>query len=369
VLLAIIAILAIWLGYPVVIAALAALRRPLPTSPPGEPPTVTIVIATRDDPALVRRRLDDALAADYPADRLTAVVGLDAGGSATRPEDLASADYGGRVQVVAGDPPGGKAATLNAAVRAASGEVLVFTDVGQTFDRQAIRRLVDALATPGLGAASGRLEIAQGADGPSLSERYWRYERWVRRSESRVHSTVGVTGAIYAMPRGLWAPLPAGLILDDLFVPMRLVLAGRRIGFVDGARATDRRRFDTQQEFRRKTRTLTGVIQLCAWLPGVLVPVRNPVWLQFVFHKLLRLLTPYLLVLALAGAAWGIVTRVPATRLAPAALIAIVLAAVLLFAPRVGPRLRAVAVQGVALQGAVIVAAYNGLRGRWDVWR
>jgi cellulose synthase/poly-beta-1,6-N-acetylglucosamine synthase-like glycosyltransferase len=270
---------------------------------------------------------------------------------------------------VAGDAPGGKAATLNAAVREAAGEVLVFTDTGQTFDRMAIRRLVDALAAPGLGAASGRLEIASGADGPSLSERYWRYERWIRRSESQVHSTVGVTGAIYAMPRALWAALPSGLILDDLFVPMRLVLAGYRIGFVDDARATDSRRFDTQQEFRRKTRTLTGVIQLCAWLPGVLVPVRNPVWLQFVFHKLLRLLTPYLLVLALAGTLWGLVTRVPMARLAPAAALAAIAAVVLLFAPRVGPRLRAAAVQGAALQGAVIVAAYNGLRGRWDVWR
>ena len=356
----------IWFGYPLAIAGLARLRRPRAPTPLALP-TVTVVIATRDDPALVRRRVADALAANYPAERLGVVVGLDAGGSKTAAADLAS--FGSRVAVVTGDAPGGKAATLNAAVRAAAGEVLVFTDAGQTFDPLAIRRLADALAVPGVGAASGRLEIPAGKDGPSLSERYWHYERWIRRSEARVHSTVGVTGAIYAMPRALWAPLPAGLILDDLFVPMRLVLAGRRIAFIDEARATDTRRFDAQQEFRRKARTLTGVIQLCVWLPGVLVPVRNPVWVQFVFHKLLRLLTPYLLVMLALGLAWA-----AATALAPAVLLSLAVAgagavAVLLATPRVGRRLRAIAVQGAALQGATIVAAYNGLRGRWDVWQ
>jgi cellulose synthase/poly-beta-1,6-N-acetylglucosamine synthase-like glycosyltransferase len=360
------AIWLIWFGYPLVIAGLAALRRPrLPV--PLALPTVTVVIATRDDPSVVRRRVADALAANYPAEKLSVVVGLDAGGSRTAPADLAS--FGERVVAVPGDPPGGKAATLNAAVRAARGDVLVFTDAGQTFDPMVIRRLSDALATPGIGAASGRLEIPAGKDGPSLSERYWRYERWIRRSEARVHSTVGVTGAIYAMPRALWGPLPAGLILDDLYVPMRLVLAGRRIAFVDDARATDTRRFDAQQEFRRKARTLTGVIQLCVWLPGVLVPFRNPVWLQFVFHKLLRLLTPYLLVLGAVGAVWGAVTMLPGAVVGGAALAAAVVVGALLATPRLGRRLRAAAVQGAALQGAVVVAAFNGLRGRWDVWQ
>jgi cellulose synthase/poly-beta-1,6-N-acetylglucosamine synthase-like glycosyltransferase len=347
------AILVIWFGYPLVVAGLAALRQPAYPAPAALP-TVTVVIATRDDPALVRRRVADALAADYPAELL-------------RPEELA--DLGPRVTAVTGDPPGGKAATLNAAVRAATGDVLVFTDAGQSFDPQAIRRLAGALAAPRVGAASGRLEIPPGPDGPSLSERYWRFERWIRRAEARLHSTVGVTGAIYAMPRALWGPLPPGLILDDLFVPMRLVLAGRRIAFVDDARATDSRRFDAQQEFRRKARTLTGVIQLCAWLPGVLVPARNPVWLQFVFHKLLRLLTPYLLVLFAVGVAWAAVTELPG-RVLVGALVAIAgLGTVLLATPRVGRRLRSAVVQGAALQGAVVVAAFNGLRGRWDVWQ
>jgi hypothetical protein len=220
-----------------------------------------------------------------------------------------------------------------------------------------------------LGAASGRLEIAAGPDGPSLAERYWRFERWVRRSEARLHSTVGVTGAIYATRRTRWAPLPPGLILDDLYVPMHLVLRGYRIGFVDDARATDTRRFATGQEFRRKVRTLTGVIQLCAWLPGVLNPLRNPVWVQFVCHKLLRLLTPYLaLVAAVAATVWAAARFGRAFFLAVLAL-ALVGAMVALLRPALGRRVRDVVVSALAMQGAVVAATVNGFRSRWDVWQ
>ena len=362
------ALVIVWGGYPIVIAALAALRR-APAVADAPLPTVTVLIATRDEPTLVRRRIADVLAADYPADRLQVVVGLDAGGSATSPADLEG--LGPRVSAVLGDPPSGKAATLNAAARAATGDALVFTDAGQTFDRAAIRELAQGLRAGGTAAVSGRLEIPPGRDGPSVSELYWRYERWIRRAEARVHSPAGVTGAVYAMWRARWTPLPPGLILDDLWVPMRLVLDGHRVGFVDAARASDARRFDAQQEFRRKARTLTGVVQLCAWLPGVLVPWRNPIWAQFVMHKLLRLLTPYLLVVAAVALAVDLVLRL---RTSPqhALTLALVLGAVALVVvarPALRRRVFRVAEQMVALQLAVVVATVNGARGRWDVWR
>ena len=91
-------------------------------------------------------------------------------------------------------------------------------------------------------------------------------------TEARIHSAIGVTGAIYAMRRELWAALPQGLILDDLYAPMQVVLRGYRVGFCDAAIATDARRFTPKDEYRRKARTLTGVLQLCAWLPSVLSP-------------------------------------------------------------------------------------------------
>jgi cellulose synthase/poly-beta-1,6-N-acetylglucosamine synthase-like glycosyltransferase len=252
-------------------------------------------------------------------------------------------------------------------VRAARGELLVFADTHQRFEPEAIPRLVAALADRRLGAVSGRLVLASRGEGYSPVDYYWRMERWLRRNEARVHSAVGVSGSIYALRRELWTPLPAGLILDDVYVPMRAVLAGHRVGFADDARALETRTPDTSQEYRRKVRTLTGVIQLCAWLPGVLIPVRNPIWLQFVFHKLLRLLTPYLLLVIAAAAVAGAATlsrRHPAV----AVLALSVAAAAALLRPRLARRLRGVVWQMGLLQAAVVAATFNGLTGRWDVW-
>jgi cellulose synthase/poly-beta-1,6-N-acetylglucosamine synthase-like glycosyltransferase len=271
------------------------------------------------------------------------------------------------VRVVRGDLPGGKAATLNAAVRVATGDLLLFTDAQQRFAEGAIERLVDAFRDDSVGAASGRLELSERARRSPIG-RYWSYERWLRRCEGTLSSCVGATGAIWALRRSLWSPLPAALILDDVYAPMRVVLGGSRVVFVDGARAVDLRQPNPGQEYRRKVRTLTGVVQLCCWLPQLLVPARNPIWAQFVFHKLLRLLTPYWLIGMATWAGWlvvhwletdPVVTGVPL--LAFAGLTAI-------RRSRVARLVRGGIIWGVTLQAAVVVAAMNGIRRHWDVW-
>jgi cellulose synthase/poly-beta-1,6-N-acetylglucosamine synthase-like glycosyltransferase len=361
----------IWLGYPLVVALLARLwraRRVTARPAPAELPRVSVVVASADPAAQVEARVRDLLAATYPADRLEIVVAIDAVNGRARAEELSG--LGEHVRVVTGDLPGGKAATLNAGVRAAAGEVLAFTDTHQRFEPDAIAALVVALrADPRLGAVSGALALSAGRRARTPAEWYWVMERALRANEARLHSVVGVTGAVYAMWRDLWAPLPAGLILDDLYVPMRLVLGGRRVGFEPAARATDARTFTASQEFRRKVRTLTGNLQLCAWLPGVLAPWRNPIWLQFLCHKLLRLLTPYLaLGAALALAAWvvGALWRLGGWR---ALAIATGGALLALAHPAVRRRVARQLEWVVLLQAAAVLATVNGVRGRWTVWQ
>ena len=354
----------IWFGYPLAVAALAMVfgRRAAPRV--MAPRRVTVVIATLDSLATVRARVDDVFAADYPAELLDVVVGVDHQGGVDAYELLRSS----RVQIVAGDAPGGKAATLNAAVRAAPGELLVFTDAAQRFERSTIRRLVDALTDPALGAVSGALHIGRAGAPASLTERYWRFEKWLRLQEARLHSTVGVTGAVYAMRRECWRPLPAGVILDDVYGPMDLVLRGFRVGFEPTAIAYDERHFPPSQELRRKARTLTGVLQLCLWLPQVLVPWRNPLWVQFLFHKLLRLATPYLLMVTIAaGGAW-LATGAGTGRPMVGTAILLTLLAVAGLVVVAVPRARHAVAMAAAMQVAMVRATVNGLRGHWDVW-
>ncbi len=361
-----------WVLYPALIAVLARLMPARRVVVPETLPTVTAILATRDDVAAIVARVEDFLAADYPSTQLRVVVGLDSTGASRVPAIRAACDALA-VDVVASGTAGGKAAGLNAAVERASGDILVFSDVQQRFAPDAIRVLVHQLLSDSrVAAVGGALQLP--GDRPDASERspvewYWYFERLLRGAEARVHSTVGVSGSIYAMWRREWVPMPDQLILDDVWLPMQLVLGGRRVGYALDAKAWDARQTSAAQEQVRKVRTLTGNYQLMAWLPAILVPIRNPIWLQFVSHKVLRLLTPWLamaLVVGVVGAGWTLVspTLLPMLLVATAA----AMTAVLLAPKTRGVAVRA-AVWGWTLQLAVVQATVNGVRGRWDVWR
>ena len=361
-----------WLLYPVLIGVLARLMPARRVSMPDTLPTVTAILATRDDVETIAARVTDFFAADYPASQLQVVVGLDSTG-ASRVASIRAACGTQAVDVIAADTAGGKAAGLNAAVQRASGDILVFSDVQQRFAADAIRVLVSRLLSdPRVAAVGGALQLPgdrPGSPGRSPVEWYWYLERLLRGAEARVHSTVGVSGSIYAMWRSEWVPMPDQLILDDVWLPMQLVLGGRRVDYALDAQAWDARQTSAAQEKVRKVRTLTGNFQLMAWLPAILVPIRNPIWLQFISHKVLRLLTPWLVMalgVGVIGAGWTLVspTLLPMLLVATAAAMTAVLLA---------PKTRGVAVKaavwGWTLQVAVVQATVNGVRGRWDVWR
>ena len=122
-----------------------------------------------------------------------------------------------------------------------------------------------------------------------------RYERWLRHNEGQIGSVVGVTGAISAVRRELFRPIPHGTILDDVYWPLQVAMIGYRVVRDPRARAYDSLPERAGDEFRRKVRTLAGNLQLLARLPGALLPWRNPIWLQFISHKVLRLLVPWAL--------------------------------------------------------------------------
>jgi len=329
-------------------------------------PTVSVVLATRDGMEAVAARVANLLDCDYPADRLEVIVAIGAAG------EVSAYDFGeARVRVVAAATAGGKWANLNTGVLAASGEVLVFADTAQRFERGTIAALVAPLEDPVVAGVTGWLALPP--DVPAAVRMYWQLERALRRDEAALHSSIGVTGAVWALRRARWSPLPPGLILDDVYTPMRLVLEGARIAVSDQAIAHDTRAPQREAEYERKVRTLTGVYQVCAFLPGLLRPGRNPVWAQFVVHKLLRLATPFLMLLggvaaALAAGVLLLRARIPlfVFGVAGVLLLAVVLLAVVLSPAR---RLVRAAWDALHLQLAALPAARNAWRGRWDVWR
>jgi cellulose synthase/poly-beta-1,6-N-acetylglucosamine synthase-like glycosyltransferase len=128
-------------------------------------------------------------------------------------------------------------------------------------------------------------------------------ETALRLAESRTGSVVGVTGAIYAIRRACFEPIPANTILDDVWLPMRIVMSGYRVVLEPSAVAADTAAMSSRHEYLRKRRTMVGNLQLIRTLPALLSPARNPVFMRFLSHKLLRLATPFLALGMLLAAA------------------------------------------------------------------
>ena len=152
-----------------------------------------------------------------------------------------------------------------------------------------------------MAAVSGELqfELSEGDFVGQGLDAYWRYEKWLRRTEGQVASTIGMTGALYGLRRAAFRPIPAETILDDVLIPMQAVLDGYRAGFDSRAIAYDLPSTSMAQEKRRKIRTLAGNFQLIQLCPALVSPRRNPAFVGFFSHKVCRLITPVALVLML----------------------------------------------------------------------
>ena len=355
-----------WFVYPLCMSMIASLTRRASAALVDAPQSHSILIATRDDPAIVAGRVRNALegAAQLPDTELIVAVDVTSKFSI---EQYASA-LDPRAIIMRGDQPGGKAATLNAAVRAARGSLLVFTDSQQSFLPGALTALSQCFTVARIGAVSGTLQLGDAKRERNVLDLFWNYELSLRRNEAAVHSIVAVTGAIYAMRKTLWTPLPDGLICDDLFAPMQVIRQGWRVGVSETALAVDPRKFTRSQEFSRKVRTLTGMLQLCALLPWVLLPWRNPVWVQFVCHKLMRLATPYLLIigaLCLIPSLWPLIRILWLPALIGGALLC---GLAYLIAPAKSRQLVSQLVWALQLLSTPLIACRNALRGNWNVW-
>ncbi|HJQ68574.1 MAG TPA: glycosyltransferase family 2 protein [Blastocatellia bacterium] len=286
-----------FIGYPVVVWLLArfAGRRVRKADLNAH---VSVVIACHNEAGTIEARIKNLVEADYPPDLLEIIIVSD--GSTDRTEKLARRLASPRVRVIAYPARRGKAAALNLGVANAKGDIILFGDARQTFEPDAIRRLVANFADERVGAVSGAYLLNKGANA-SVGESvgfYWKYEEWIRKNEGRLNSVVGAAGAIYAIRRELWRPVPEGTILDDVYTPMRIALGGHRIVFEERALARDIWTGTAGREFSRKVRTLTGNYQLCQLMPRLLLPTYG-LFFQFFSHKLMRLAAPFFLMLLL----------------------------------------------------------------------
>jgi cellulose synthase/poly-beta-1,6-N-acetylglucosamine synthase-like glycosyltransferase len=349
---------AIWLW-------LYARLRPRPLLRQTITPSVSIIIAARNEEATLPAKLENLYHLDYPRERLQIVIASD--GSTDRTADILR-EQGSSIVPVILDRSSGKASALNTAVQHSTGELLIFLDARQLIDSNTVSELVSCFGDPEVGAASGELLLESSSGGMSADALgiYWKIEKAVRKLESASGSVVGVTGAIYAIRRELYTAIPPGTILDDVLVPMNVIRMGKRVVFQPSAIARDRVFSEKGKEFSRKVRTLTGNYQLLRLAPWLLSS-ENPVLFRFISHKLMRLAVPLFLILMLvaSAAAGGPFYR--------AIFWLQILFYLLAGCGSLGPAFRkfkpvAIANTFVMLNAAAAIAFYNFVAGKNDLW-
>lgn len=283
-------------GYPAAMAALARVRvRPVRKEADYEPP-VTLVIAAHNEEDVIRSRLENAFALDYPRERLEVLVAAD--GSSDRTADVARSVAGTRV--LHEPERRGKLAAMNRAADAASGEILVFSDANNHYSANAIRELVAPFADPAVGVVTGRKAIDDGT-GRALDRAeglYWRYESKLKEWETSVGSVTAVAGEILAFRREAFPSPRPGTINDDFVQAMLVALDGWRVVYAPEAVSLERASATIGDEAVRRSRLVTGRWQALADLLPTAVR-KNPGYaLQVVSHKGLRPIVPFAMLAA-----------------------------------------------------------------------
>ena len=347
-------------GYPLLLLVWPWKRRTL-RSP--QEPHISVVIAARNEARVIGEKLRHLHAMDYPASLVELIVVSD-GSTDDTVQVLSAFQSIPSVRIQHYAEPRGKAHAINLAVAQATGEILVFNDARQKLAPGAIRALLSNFADHSVGCASGELRFFTEKQPGRKATLYWKFERWLRARESLVGSCMGATGAFYAIRRRCFRPLPEGLILDDVFTPLQIALQGYRVIHDPAAIVFDHEAVSEEHEFRRKVRTLSGNYQLLRYLPGLLSP--RLIGVQFVSHKLLRLLVPLLLIACLVGSflAEGWIYR-----LALFAQVACYLAALIgVLQGAKAPAWAAVPAGVVVLNCAALVAMVHFFRGKDASW-
>jgi hypothetical protein len=292
----------VYAGYPLGLWILARLR-PLPVRRADVAPSVCVVISAFNEARHIRRKLENALALDHPADRFQIVVVSDA---STDDTDRIVGEFADRgVRLIRMPARGGKTVGLNAAMSMIESDIVIFSDANILYERDMVVRMLRNFGDPTVGCVTGDSRYEAANSGAHVQETtYWGYERTVRALESRIGSTVGGDGAIFAIRRQLYVPLPPEAI-NDLVTPLQVVLQGSRAIFEPEAIGWEASAGHFAGEFRRKRRIVNRSWRGIMHTRGVLDPRRVGVFAWQVWsHKICRWLV---LPVVLAGAAGCVV--------------------------------------------------------------
>jgi glycosyltransferase involved in cell wall biosynthesis/cellulose synthase/poly-beta-1,6-N-acetylglucosamine synthase-like glycosyltransferase len=290
-----------YVGYPGVIWACAAAfghRRPTPSAEAAALPRVSILIVGHNEEDSLADRLTNALALDYPADRFELVIASD--GSTDRTAAIAASVRDSRLRVMDLPFRQGKAAVLNQVIPTLTSDIVVLSDANTAMEPAALRRMVRWFEDQRVGVVVGRLDLTDPSTGRNVDSLYWKYETFLKRMDARLGALLGANGAVYALRRSLFTPMPAETLVDDLVLPLLIRLSsGCDVVYDEAVIAHEETPSDLRAEFKRRRRIGAGGFQGLSVLWPLLSPARGWIAFTFLSHKVMRWVCPFLLIGAL----------------------------------------------------------------------
>ena len=296
-----------YVGYALVLGAMGYVSRRRGTRSDRDPriwPHVSIVLSAYNEESVIARRIENLLDVDYPPDRMHIVIGSD--GSSDRTSEIVRRYRTARVKFHDFALRRGKAYVLNDLLSRVTGDLVVFTDANTFFHPDALKELVRGFSRHADACAVvGKLEFRTSAGTVNPDNLYWRYETVLKTLESRFGSVLGANGAIYAIKRTSYRPLPAGTIVDDFLIPMLMRLdGGGSVVFQPTAKAWELTPQTVRDEFWRRVRIGSGDAHALMHTWRLLLPGRGMLAFSYWSHKILRWLGPVLLLAAFLSNLW-----------------------------------------------------------------
>lgn len=289
-------------GYPIVLLLLSLVIHRKVHKKPFEP-RVSLLIPAYNEARVIEQKIRNSLSLDYPAHKLEIVVACD-GSRDNTPELAREFADGVRVRVLDYPVNRGKIAILNASVPELQGEIVVFSDASAMLYPDSVRQLVANFADPEVGAASGRYTVIKATEvaiGKS-EDFYWKYETFLKATESSLSSAPGAHGHLHAIRKELYPYPPPGTINDDYVIPVSVLSKGFRCIYDPSAIVYEEAREMTG--FGRRVRIMIGNLQQMREIRTLIHPIRPFPLFFFLSHKALRLLVPFAMVTAFAANLW-----------------------------------------------------------------
>ncbi len=260
--------------------------------------SVSIVISVFNEEKIIRQRIENLLALEKQHGRLEILIGSDCSTDAT---NSIIGEYRNKgVTLIAFEERRGKACVLNDIVAAAKNDIIVFSDANTFYDADVVLKFSRHFSDGTIGGVCGYLQLRttennSGGKGESF---YWEYENRIKEYEGDIFTTFGATGAIYAIRRNLFVPLPTDrVIMDDFIIPMRIVDQGYRVKYDRAICGWEDATSSALTEFQRKIRIGAANFHSLSMIYHMLNPKRGFVSFGLFSHKIIRWFSPFLLLL------------------------------------------------------------------------